>query len=751
MSTAIQPPQRVPRTLGSLFRPGLSSEKQGWESITGMIRNGRKVVRDESIRWQENREFYRGNQDVYYAAGESQLRGPMSGVVRNRATNNYNRLRQFTDGRTALLTKERPAYEVIPEDRDHDSIDAARQAEKFIAAKWGHDGWDIKANITELCKNGDIDGLAWLSVLWDSESAGSSDELIAVGADGQPLDRASFEAMKDQDPSGGTLWKMVRSPRPLGDVSWRVVLPAAISLDPFAVKSMKDARWICESRIRPREEVEEKIGMSFKDAVKDSKAMMRERIVEVQYEDLAVDEGSGRAGRVSEADGIIVHYFFARPCRQFPKGLRLEFADKIPGKPIVMEEWEDELPYFPFVPRPDPGHMLRSKGIVDDLKPIQRDYNRTQSDLREWLKRVARTPVAIPHGSMASDSYFNEDGYFFYHPGMGEPHHAQVPSEPVAVITNDLGRMVAEMRDISGISASAQGLRAPGGPEAAVGINLEIQQTENNLSEVEWRLKEAIEWGVSRSLQLVERHYNGVRMVTSLGVDDSEELAAFQGAMLRGAHRMRITSPLMPKSRAARMQALAQFAPLLGEKIIPYLPGLMDGDPTEMHRDLEVRANREQSDIRELVGMVRNEKAILVYKNFEEDKQKFTEAFELVVQSGSPDPMGELARKGITPTNLTSSLVQAGFEIPLVEDFYDPFLHMKELDEYRMGDGYRRLHPMAKQLLRERADSYKQAMNRAASAMAAQMPVGQQQGSAPRQPGTPSPPKNTTQAPGAMG
>jgi hypothetical protein len=236
--------------------------------------------------------------------------------------------------------------------------------------------------------------------------------------------------------------------------------------------------------------------------------------------------------------------------------------------------------------------------------------------------------------------------------------------------------------------------------------------------------------------------------VTGEGVDDSEELHAFQGAMLRGAHRFRITGPMMPKSKAARMSALQAWLPILGEKALPFITDLIDGDPDSLARDMEVDRSLEKGAIRELLALVGDEKAMAIYQRFEEDKQAFSQAFNVVVQMGSQNPMADLAAKGITPPKLTESLQQNGYDLPIVEDFMNSALCMKALDEFRKSDGYRRIQPMGKQLLRERADAHKQAISQQVSAMAQQMPVGQQ-GSAPKEVGTPSAPRNTPSPGGA--
>lgn len=716
------------------------------------IRDGRKVVREERSRWAENRAMYRGEQWIRVNPSAAEVERIGSNTIARASLdfNAYNRLRQFTDGRTALLTKDRPPYDVAPEDLDQDSIDGAKQAEKLVGANWGAQGWGIKGHLSELVRNGDIDGPAWLSVSWDSRAGDSRNTMIAVTADGQPVtDRATYEALKEQDPEMRSAWRMEHASEPQGDIRWRVVLPGAMSVDPFAVKNHRDAEWICESRIRPRKEVEERMGVDYKQAVKESRESQSagQGSGAYAYEDLAVDD-RGAGASINERDGVIVHYFYIKPCKDYPKGLHAEFADKVPERPLLMEDWEDELPYFCYTPRPDPGHFLRSRGIVDDLKPIQRDYNQTVRHLREWLRRAAQNPWAFPFGSLASDSVYSEDGYFFYHPAMGEPHQSNTSSEPSVFLSNELARIVGEMREISGISASAQGLRAPGGPESAAGINVEVQQTEQNLSETEARFVEAIEWGVSRTLKLVGKHYTTARTVVMPGVDNDAQFKAFHGALLRGAHRFRVTGPVMPKSKAARMQALFQFAPFLQDKLGSYVHQFIDGDLDEFTRDIEIDRQHQKTEIRELVGLVNNELAMEVYKRFEQDKQAFAKAVNMAQQMGA-DAMAVLAQQGIQPPMLTEALRSAGFDLPDVEEDDDHAIELAELKRYRKGDGYRKLHPMVKQLINEHRQKHAAAFARQLGAMAQQVPVGQQQGSDPNPRGTPSPPKNP-QTTGAM-
>lgn len=101
------------------------------------------------------------------------------------------------------------------------------------------------------------------------------------------------------------------------------------------------------------------------------------------------------------------------------------------------------------------------------------------------------------------------------------------------------------------------------------------------------------------------------------------------------------------------------------------------------------------------------------------------------------------------PPQLTPMLQAAGLEVPMVEGEDDNhFIEVDECNVFRTGDAYKRTHPMFKDLLREHMAEHKKGMRMQAQAMAQQAPVGSQQGSAPAEKGTPSPPKSEQAAPG---
>ena len=55
-------------------KPYASGKMPSPDKLRRMSREGRIVTREQKIRWQENREFYRGNQWVHQNLGQNQVR-----------------------------------------------------------------------------------------------------------------------------------------------------------------------------------------------------------------------------------------------------------------------------------------------------------------------------------------------------------------------------------------------------------------------------------------------------------------------------------------------------------------------------------------------------------------------------------------------------------------------------------------------------------------------------------------------------
>lgn len=771
MSTALAPAPKTggPRYTGPGGRQMVATELQR------MVTYGRQTSERNRNRWMENRAMFRGDQwlTVNVSTNAIRLMASDNYLRSGRRRDTINRILPFVEGRIALYAVERPPFEVIPAGTDERAVDGARQAEKLIDAMWGESGWDVKSKIPELARAGEIDGISFLYVGWNPSKGPAANQPIAVTPEGPVTDPAMLNALQEMDPDGQALWKWVYPEKPLGDVEWRVVRPGALSVDPLAVSNFNDARWVIESRVIGRDEAERLAGRPLKGLIEQSDGMLNRVGDNSELPDVNVDDGENSTDR-RMSGSVIVHELFRIPGGDWPDGAHIVWLDRAPAVPLVEREWKDDLPYRAFTPRPDGGHFFNCRGTVDHLKPVQRRYNRTLSLLHEWLDRVGRPPLFVYKGSVAGQSIYNERGFTELNPGFQEPHYFNAPGEPAAVLTTHLQWMEQQMAEIAAQPGVSRG-QAPGsGVESAAGLQLLIQQTEQQLSSSTAELVGVYEWACSRALKLVHKNYILPRAVNAPGVSDSLEFLSFTGEMLAGAHRFKVTGSLQPATRAAEMQGLMQLAPIIGQDIRPYVSRLIGGDTADFKRADEAQRKRQQRKNRLIAMILTQEKAQAVFENFEKDKARFANALQVAAQQAqqltaaqqpTPDmvgsdgmplpppppvsPMDVLAQRGISPPMLLDSLQQAGVTVPTVEDQDDPMQQMAVLNLWRVSEEFERMPPLVHQVAREYGMKLQEKMASQLTAMGAQDPSlpapgegpGPQQGSAPAPKGTPSPPK----------
>jgi hypothetical protein len=719
-------------------------------ALQRMISTGRELAKQERNRWQMNRFMYRGEQWMRARPGSGFSSGRLELLMdspRGRRRDTFNRLRQMTDGRVSMLTASRPPYEVVPRNRDQNTIDAARQATKLIASKWDEGGWNVGGAIRELVLNGEIDGVSFLHVYFDS-NAGEVTYIPFSRETGKPVvSREEYEALEMEDPEGNSLWEY--RPMKMGEVVWRVVRPGAISVDPSAAK-WTDARWVMESRVFPRSIIEQQTGKKVDDILKQSSQSGAATTsgfnprADVAAPVSLDDDGTANSNRIVPGrDEFLVHEAYIKPGGDWPKGCHIRWLDRAPGIPLMIEDFmESDLPYRPFNPKPDGGHFVRCRGTVDELRPIQQRFNRILSLLHEWLERVARPPLIVPVGAVRQQEIYNDKGLIEVHP-IGDPHFMPTPSEPVAMLTQHLQWCISQMAEIANQSEALRGFSPGQGVESAIGIQTLAQNAETQLSGTAAQVATAVEWGLSRSLSLVAKYYVMPRLISAPGVDDANELRAFTGAQIKGAEDVRITASILPQSRAMQFQTLMQLAPIVGGDIRPYVARFMEGDYEEFIGAETAQRNRQKRENNALAALATLPQRDQIWTDFQGLQSKYMQAAQMAQAQGG-DPIQTLAASGIQPPTVLELLRDAGVVIPSVEDFDDHAQHLRTLDDWRLADGFDAVHPLVRQAAREHAEQHKKMMTHTLMGIGQQMPPPDQQnpqGSQPAPKGQPSPPK----------
>lgn len=731
--------------------------------LKDMARRGRTVVDQQAVRWAENRAMYSGNpfvQAVRGANGQIKITARDEVDYRGRRRNAVNKARGLINGRVALLTRNKPPSRVEPESLSQRAIDGARLAERFVAGKWGTNGWDIGRKLRDIGRNGEVDGVCPIYVGWDRD-AGPRKLSIINTATGQPVSApGELEALIGQDPQGESgSWQMVGSKERAGDICIRVIRPGAFFLDPFVTNDYSRGKYAGESMMVRPSEIEAQTGKNIRALMEMSRTQMRDIRASTISEGnapLTIDDERAFES-ASRTDVVVKHCAYILPHGDWPKGAYVEWLDIAPGAPLIMAPYEDdELPYFLFTPQPDGDHLLMSRGTMDDLAPIAREFNTMTTLLADWMRLVAKPPVGIPEGALVSQSVYNEDGYFRYRPGLGEPHYMNVPGEPGAIVQGYLGMLKQDMNEVAVQPDASRGFSQQG-VEAGVSFAQVAQQVENQLSPTESELSRVLEWMISRALKLVVKHYNQPRMVTLPGAQDSEEIRAFLGSNIAGATSFRVTGSMLPRSRAAVIQTLLQILPMLGPDVMPYIGQIIDGDPSEWLRDMDAHKSRQRREIRQIVALASVEQGDAIFQRFQETAALVAKVGEAATEDPARAPgvnpidhafgMMGTAR----PPRLIDDLRTAGIPVPTAEDFDNHAQHLLALDQWSITEEFEGMPPIVKQVAREHRQEHLERIGNQLGAMAAQTPDGQTQGSQPRELGSPSQPgMKGTQSPAAM-
>lgn len=726
MSTEITPGQEAPvGRFAGLYRGEQTRKQSLGAKLTELYQSGKEIQRRERTRWQRNRLMYRGEQYLRVVGNNVRTLSPVDRLPSGRRRDTVNIMRPFIDGRVATLTFQRPPFTVIPNSNDQETVDASRLATRFVESQWGTGCWELDGVFRKLCLTAEIDGIAFLSVVFDRYKGGRVE--LYFDQMGNPVnDPTQLAALKLQDPLGQQLWRQVTSYQ--GDIAFRVVRPGALSVDPITT-NWEDCRWIIESRVMHRDQVEREAGRPVNEMLKKSKESLGERKFGLGDTaqlpgNVQVEEEDGEVRNFSHKDALLVHEAFilpTGPSGDFPKGLHCKWLDAAAGDPYIVEEWdEDGLPYRPYTPRPDGGHYMRCRGTADELAPVQVRWNRTLSQIGEWLDRVARPPLIVAAGALRSKSVYNEEGVVQVHGGYPEPRFMQTPAEPSAVLNNHLEWLKGTMAEIATQHDASRG-QAPGrGIEAAVSLNTLIQQNEQNLSATAAEFVGVMEWGVSRALKEVGDRFQMPRMISLPGLDDSGDLLAFMGSQLRGNHRFKVTGSITPKMRAAQLQTVMMMAQYGGIDIKPWSTQLIEGNIDDIlrhERSQEQRQKRENS-------------AMLSLGSRPDRDLKWRELNDLISAFGEASTQygpQELASRGVRPPMLSD----VGVEIPMPEYFDKDPEHIIAMEQVLLSDGYDDLHPIVKQALREHHNAHLQRIQLNA------MSVGQQQMAVTEQPGPP--------------
>lgn len=284
-----------------------------------------------------------------------------------------------------------------------------------------------------------------------------------------------------------------------------------------------------------------------------------------------------------------------KPCAKFPEGAVITFA----GETILSysEGWPYNYQDYPFTKLDHvPTGGFYSQSVIPDLVPLQKEMNRTRSQIIEAKNRMAKPQLIAPRGSVDPSKMTSEPGLIvFYTPGFTPPQ--PIPLVPLpAYVVDEIARCQRDMDDISGQHEISKG-STPTGVSAATAISFLQEQDDAMLSPTVTSIEEAVARIGTHMLSHVDQFWEAERTIKALGENNAYEVFMFNKAAIRGNTDLNVQAgSATPRSTAAKQAFIME---LMEKKYITVEQGLRYLNMSEtgrMYEELQVSARQAQRE-----------------------------------------------------------------------------------------------------------------------------------------------------------
>lgn len=385
----------------------------------------------------------------------------------------------------------------------------------------------------------------------------------------------------------------------------------------------------------------------------------------------------------------------------FPDGAFYHLVgDTIVQNQVGLPYKHGKYPFAKFDHIPSTGRYY-SVSSIEDLIPLQKEFNRTRAQIIEAKNRMAKPQLIAPRGSVDASKITTEPGQvIFYTPGFQPPTPLPLQALP-SYVPQELDRILLDWKDISGQHEVTHG-QIPPGVTAATAISFLQERDESKLSPTFDSLEEGIEKIAQLALSYVHEYWDEERTVNVTGPDGSFDAMAFKGSDLHNNVDIKIEAgSALPVSKAAK-QALIMDMMKMG--FIDPQKGLevMDmGGINKIYEQLQVDQRQAQ---RENLRMSKVTEDLLNQYNMQNMQMR-----EQALAQGQPSPFGVVPE--IDP--ISGQMVEKELMPPLivpVNSWDNHKAHIEYHNRFRKGQSFEQLQPFVKDLYEEHVQQHIEAL-----------------------------------------
>lgn len=458
--------------------------------------------------WYTNLAFYFGRQNVQWASGvagnTAKLWEPPAPSWRVRLISN--KIRPIIRAELAKVTKERPQAFVIPASSDDDDLAAARAAESIFEHLWRV--LILNKTIRRSMFWTLICGSSFTKDWYDPEKKDAADVIGQIQV--EPVSPFHLFVPDPQEEE--------------------------LENQPYVIHALaKDPEWVA-AKFDKKVPAESAAGSG----------LLEQKFL------------SAIGLQNAPKSHVAVKEIWIKPNKKYPNGAVITWAgDTLLGK---QEEWPFQHKEFPFTKFDHiPTGRFYADSTIPDLIPLQKEYNRTRSQLVEAKNRMAKPQLMAPRGSVDPNKITSEPGLIiFYTPGFTPPTPIPLVNIPSYAV-QELDRCQRDMDDISSQHEITRGSTPPG-VTAATAISYLQEQDDSKIAPTVSSIEEGVERLGKHFLSHVQQFWDAERKIKVVGDDGQFETFMFSKADIRGNTDLKIEAgSATPRSRAAKQAFITEL------------------------------------------------------------------------------------------------------------------------------------------------------------------------------------------------
>jgi predicted component of type VI protein secretion system len=231
----------------------------------------------------------------------------------------------------------------------------------------------------------------------------------------------------------------------------------------------------------------------------------------------------------------------------------------------------DPMPYVMFGGIMVPGRFWPTS-VVEQLRPVQTELNKTRSQLRENAARIGNP--AMLKNRLSNVDYTGLPGEVIEYDDLtpnAVPSYLQPPQMP-SYVEQEIDWLQQSIQEISGQHEVSAG-QAPPGVTAASAISLLQEQDDTRLGPDIAEMERAIGQAGEKVGKLIGRFYTDERLVRIGGDDADWDIFAFRGSMIGGDTKVSVQAgSAIPLSKAGKQAAMQQIITLFIQNGVPLSP-----------------------------------------------------------------------------------------------------------------------------------------------------------------------------------